>query len=407
MNLLPRRIGAIRVALAIGTLLVLVWPIGAAEGAAMPGPSNPTANVVANPPILSSGQCSGTSGSYTCANPCVTSSLTWPVWTADQGCTAYVLEAIDNARAAEGVPAMVLPSNWDSLSIAEQLFVVADLERVDRGYPAYLGMNAALTSEAQSAAAADSDPGVAAGFAVGTDAAGYEGVGGAWSGGGFNVLVADYYWMYADGWGGSAAATSNVDCTSASDPGCWGHRDELLGSDPGFNPGVGLECTTCELGAAGSVVSGHMSYVDLIELPAATPPTMTFTWAQEAPFLHSGTTTTTTSSIPSTPSSTPLGASHVHLQRTYLGANAIRVGWSDPGVQGITRVMLTYYRDRSCRGRARTASATYAPRTNTTRATLGVSAPRRFLPAATYSANVRVFVGSTSRVSACAVIGRS
>jgi len=105
-------------------------------------------------------------------------------------------------------------------------------------------------------------------------------MGGAWSGG-FNVLAADYMWMYDDGWGGSVSATSNIACTSASAAGCWAHRDELLGSDPGFNPGVGLTSTNCEMGVGYAVVGGSGSYVDLIERPAANAPAMTFTWAQE------------------------------------------------------------------------------------------------------------------------------
>ncbi|HEY5093245.1 MAG TPA: hypothetical protein VII60_08260 [Acidimicrobiales bacterium] len=173
---------------------------------------------------------------------------------------------------------MVLPNNWYSLTTAQQLFVVADLERTARGLPAYVGINSALTANAQHAAATNNDPSVAAGFPMGNDAQGSAGFGGAWSGG-FTVLAADYVWMYDDAWAGSIAATSNVACTSAHAAGCWAHRDELLGSDPGFNPGVGLGCTTCEMGTGFAMVNGHASYVDLIELPKGALPPMTFTWA--------------------------------------------------------------------------------------------------------------------------------
>ncbi|MGH9021317.1 MAG: hypothetical protein ACRDV0_09935, partial [Acidimicrobiales bacterium] len=160
------------------------------------------------------------------------------------------------------------------------LFVVADLERVDRGLPPYLGLNAALTSAAQHAAATRSDPGVAANFPMGTDPQGSPSFGGAWAGG-FNVLVADYVWMYDDGWGG-AGQTANIACTSSGAAGCWAHRDELLGSDPGFNPGVGLGCTTCEMGTGFALVNGtSASFVVLIEMPKSGQPPMTFTWAQE------------------------------------------------------------------------------------------------------------------------------
>src|SRR5439155_10834529 len=38
-------------------------------------------------------------------------------------CIQSALEAIDNARATEGVKAMVLPSGFASLTVAQQLFV--------------------------------------------------------------------------------------------------------------------------------------------------------------------------------------------------------------------------------------------------------------------------------------------
>ncbi len=211
--------------------------------------------------------------------------MTWPTVNNGPACTNYVLAAIDNARAVEGLGPMTLPSNWYGLTTGQQLFVAADLERTARGLPPYLGINAALSAAAQRAAATNQDPSVAPGFAIGTDPQGYPAMGGAWSGG-FSVLAADYMWMYADGWGGSVAATSNVACTSARAAGCWAHRDELLGYDPGFNPGVGLGTANCEMGVGFAVVGSSGSFVDLIESPAATPPAMSFTWARNVvPYL--------------------------------------------------------------------------------------------------------------------------
>ncbi len=246
---------------------------------------NPAANIVPSPDFLQSGSCTQNGSAWTCANPCLTPSMTWPTVNSGVACTNYVLQAIDNARATEGYGPMTLPSNWYGLSIAQQLFVVADLERTARGLPPYLGINAALSAAAQRAAATNQDPNLAAGFAVGNDPQGYPAMGGAWSGG-YSVLAADYIWMYADGWGGSVATTSNVACTSAHAAGCWAHRDELLGYDPGFNPGVGLGTTNCEMGVGFAVVGNSGSFVDLIEMPASTPPAMNFTWAKNvAPYL--------------------------------------------------------------------------------------------------------------------------
>jgi hypothetical protein len=243
--------------------------------------SNPSANIAPSPNFLAPGACSFASGVWSCANPCVVgtaSALSWPGYTNGVACTNYILAAINNARAIEGVHPMVLPSNWFSLSVPQQLFVLMDLERTARGLPAYLGINSALTTDAQHAAATNSDPSIAAGFAMANDAQGSAGFGGAWSGG-FNPLAADYIWMYDDTWGGSAAKTSNIACTSAGAAGCWAHRDELLGSDPGYNQGVGLGCTNCEVGTGFAMVNGNASYADLIEIPKGTPPPMSFTWA--------------------------------------------------------------------------------------------------------------------------------
>jgi hypothetical protein len=243
--------------------------------------SNPSANIAPSPNFLASGTCTFVAGVWTCANPCVVGSataLSWPGYTNGVACTNYILQAINNARAIEGVRPMVLPSNWFSLSVPEQLFVIVDLERTARRLPAYVGINAALSADAQRAAATNSDPSIAAGFPMANDAQGSAGFGGAWSGG-FAVLAADYVWMYDDTWGGSSAKTSNIACTSADAAGCWAHRDELLGSDPGYNQGVGLGCSNCEVGTGFAMVNGKASYVDLIEIPKGSLPPMTFTWA--------------------------------------------------------------------------------------------------------------------------------
>jgi hypothetical protein len=246
---------------------------------------NPSTNIVPSPNFLSTGQCSKSTGAWVCENPCITSSMTWPTFSNGAACTNYLLAAINNARSVEGLSAMTLPSNWYTLTTAQQLFVVTDLERTARGLAPYLGINAALSGEAQRAANANADPGIAPGFAIGTDPQGTPGMGAAWSGG-FAVLAADYIWMYDDGWGGSRGATANVACTSPAAAGCWAHRDELLGYDPGYNPGVGLDATTVEVGVGFAIVGGSSSFTVLAELPKGPPPAMTFTWANDvAPFL--------------------------------------------------------------------------------------------------------------------------
>ncbi len=245
---------------------------------------NPVANIAPAPNFLVAGPCTNASGSWSCANPCLSTSLTWPSFTDAPACNQYVLRAIDHARAVEGLAPMTLPSTWYSLTTTQQLFVVTNLERVARGLRPYRGLNATLSAAAQRAAASRADPALARGFAVATTR-GVPAWGGAWSGG-FSVLAADYMWMYDDGWGGSVAATSNVACTTSTARGCWGHRDELLGYDPGYNPGVGLDATNVVVGAGFARVRSSSSFTVLLERPAGAPPPMTFTWAKDvAPYL--------------------------------------------------------------------------------------------------------------------------
>jgi hypothetical protein len=200
-------------------------------------------------------------------------------------CTQFVLRALNTARASEELPTIVLPTNWYHLTPQEQIFVIVDLERTARGLPPYLGLNRQLHAAAQSAADVDSDPGLAPGFSAGLDPEGVRGMGGTLAMG-YTTLEADYAWMYEDGWGGNSSLTPNVACTFAGALGCWGHRDQLLGFDGTYNFGVGLHCTTCEMGTGFAIVDGTGAYTTLIELPLGAPPHMYFTWAQNVvPYL--------------------------------------------------------------------------------------------------------------------------
>jgi len=63
--------------------------------------SNPQANIAPSPNFLQAGQCSQLNGAWTCANPCVTPQLSYPVSDNSPACTSYLLLAINNARAIE------------------------------------------------------------------------------------------------------------------------------------------------------------------------------------------------------------------------------------------------------------------------------------------------------------------
>lgn len=197
-------------------------------------------------------------------------------------CTSEQLQSIDVAHELEHIRPMTLPTNWATLNPPEQLFVLADLERVERKLPPFLGLNRALSSEASRAVRRNEDPSPAPGFVMSaTTTNGLAALAGTWSQN-FSPLSADYFWMYNDGWAG--ALTGNLACTSAKSSGCWAHRDELLGLAAKMRLAVGLQCRTCEMGAATYLnqVSAHpyTSYADLVERPAGAPPPMYFTWAK-------------------------------------------------------------------------------------------------------------------------------
>lgn len=166
------------------------------------------------------------------------------------------LSAIDACRAAEGLGPLVLPSNFSSLTPVQQGFVVMNLERVNRGLPAIVGLSATLNSFAADGASAGTDPDFPAGGASG---------GGIWAGA-YSILQADYLWMYADGPGGS-----NLDCTSGNSSGCWGHRDIILW-DRTAGPLVS---------GGGFATAGGTDSLAYLVLPGYPTTNMTFTWAGE------------------------------------------------------------------------------------------------------------------------------
>jgi len=153
-------------------------------------------------------------------------------------CQTAVLHAIDRARAAEGLGPLGLPADYAGLTVAQQLFVLADEERVDRGLPAFTGLSSQLDSLAALGASTDSDPTGPSGASWGSN----------WAGGEASALLADYDWMYDDGPG-----SPNLDCVHPSSDGCWDHRQNILG-DYGVHP---------SMGAAATMVGGVTSMTEL------------------------------------------------------------------------------------------------------------------------------------------------
>jgi hypothetical protein len=175
------------------------------------------------------------------------------------GCQNASLEAIDNGRSSEGLPPMVLPSNWSQLSAAEQLFVATNLERTARGLPAFEGMSSALDAAAGSAAVANNDPTPPAGF----DASYWTSN---WAGGVGSALETVYLWMYDDGLG-----SPNANCVAGNMSGCWGHRENILG---------GFSCSPCVMGTGvvTGAYDGEPSWAQIM-VDTSGSPSLDFAWS--------------------------------------------------------------------------------------------------------------------------------
>ena len=204
-------------------------------GAAIVPPQNPPANIVPAPDYF------GPCGSVAQPNPYCPTGLT----------TVY------GDRQVEGVSPMSLPSTWSTLTPPEQLFVLTNLERIDRGIPPIEGLAAGLNAYAQAGANSGRDPSFPP----------YATSGGSTFATTSSLGVAMAEWLYDDGPGGT-----NADCPAAGAPGCWAHRSIILGqyAAPALM-GVGYGAGTTQLFVGG----------DTTDAPY-------FTWSQVTPFLPVG-----------------------------------------------------------------------------------------------------------------------
>jgi hypothetical protein len=209
------------------------------------GLGDPAVNVAPSPDFLAS--CSGTA------------------YDDSVGCVHAALSALNNARSESGLAAMALPTNWYSLTPAQQLFVVTNLERTVRGLRPLWAMASALDAAAAAGAQANGDAAPPPGFPWTT-------WGSNWAGRIGNPLEAMYYWMYDDGPG-----SYNISCTASTPDGCWGHRHKVL---------LPLPCTSCVMGAAWETSQYGTPSATEILAETQGAPAVDFTWEQEQSYLR-------------------------------------------------------------------------------------------------------------------------
>jgi ribosomal protein L24E len=185
-----------------------------------------------------------------------------------QACMSQIEQATTNARAAEGLGPMTLPSNFAFLTPAEQAFVTTDIERVDRGLPPFVGLVDAFNADAQAGAQGNSDPipsQVPPGLGITAWASN-------WAENG-NPLGSNYFWMYDDG-----INSGNVDCTPSNQAGCWAHRKNVLGlADYQATYGGILLMGAGE--AYGTFSNNWASDAALMVLASGPMPALSYSWA--------------------------------------------------------------------------------------------------------------------------------
>jgi len=350
---------------------------------------------------MEDGFCNPTNGVIPCTDPCVaTNPASALTYNNELVCAQYTMEEINNARAQLGESALTLPSNWLDLTPQEQVFVILNMERVSYGESPILGMNAALSTVAQTGAQNNADPIAASGFATQNGPGGGD-WGSVWAQGS-NALIADYLWMYDDTWGGSAATTSNIDCTSATAVGCWGHRDIILGYGGGLRGGVGTTCVTCEAGVGYAATDTGLSWTELIEVPEGSPPAMTFTWADELPYFSGE------YSNYSIASPTGLTLTVLNFKR-FPGRGdevSLFVNWTLT-TGAATTATFAIYKGSGCKNRVRSISDHYVlSEGGGDEGLFSTGGSRFFLPTVNYSARVSVTTPRGKLLGRCIVLGR-
>jgi hypothetical protein len=201
------------------------------------------------------------------------------------GCNRLVLKATTRARRLlEKMGAMSFSlSAYEKLKPIEQLFVTVNLERTARGLAPATVLTRSLDKVAQEGANRDEDPPLRNVPNPLPGGGTWIGLGANWAGGWDNALGSNYAWMYDDGLG-----SDNADCTKTNHRGCWGHRDNILGT---FSTRRACNGQRHELAmGAGHVTRGKAFGDSETELLAGvcgrTPTDVVMTWARAKRLLH-------------------------------------------------------------------------------------------------------------------------
>ncbi len=179
-----------------------------------------------------------------------------------KACVNAAVYYLDKARAKVGLPAYKLPADFPSLTPAKQMFILANLDRIQYGLPPITGLTAALTHDALVGVEAGTDPSP-------SDTTNVSAWRSNWAAGYRNAPMAYEAWLWDDG-----VSSGNVECTATNTSACWGHRHNVLWK---FGSGAVLA-----MGAVAGWGPGHGKGYGMLLVggTAAYKPTYTYTWTQ-------------------------------------------------------------------------------------------------------------------------------
>lgn len=177
-------------------------------------------------------------------------------------CLDASVSFLNQARAGLGQGPYQLPADFDSLTPQIQQFVLTNLDRILYGLPPITGITAGLSQDAMGGVQNDTDPHP-------TDPR-FNYWTANWAGGFENVVLAYEAWMYDDGPG-----SGNLDCTSPTASGCWGHRHDVLWSFAG----TGALAMGSAVGNDPSATPGYATVIGEGDA-GSYQPTYTYTWSQ-------------------------------------------------------------------------------------------------------------------------------
>jgi hypothetical protein len=248
-------------------------------------------------------------------------------------CDKAARASFDKVRKGEGLAPMTLPKDFATLSVPSQLLAISDIERVDRHRRPVLGRSASLDKLAQQGANQDRDPSFPSPFTGSTGGAN-------WAGAGNSALLDDFYWMYDDGPG-----SGNLDCQHKGDPGCWGHRHDIIDAYPArlvmgaavaYKTNDGTSMTEEFIGGdTGDQVDVHpiwtriaKTFPDRIAISAS------------APSVASGAALTISGHVSRAVVHTAVGSARVLLQRHLATGGWAKLGTARAGPHGVVHFHL-------------------------------------------------------------------